>query len=193
MRKSILAFAFVVACLPFTAQAALVNFLAELSGEAELPSGSVMTDASGSAGLVLNDDTNQLSWAITFEGLESDFTAAHFHGPATAEQNASPVLSIVPTSRTQGDGVEDRGGLFINETDGRSGILLGSAPISSDEAGDLLDGLWYINIHSVDNGGGEIRGQVVRAVAVVPLPAAAWLFISALGFLGLRFRRRASA
>ena len=66
---------------------------------------------------------------------------------------------------------------------------IGDAVISGQQIDDLFAGLWYINIHSTTSGGGEIRGQV----NVVPLPAAAWLFGSALaGLAGFSRRRKAA-
>ena len=49
-------------------------------------------------------------------------------------------------------------------------------------------GLWYVNLHSDAFNGGEIRGQI----SVVPVPAAAWLFVSGLGMLGWMRRRQLS-
>ena len=47
-------------------------------------------------------------------------------------------------------------------------------------AGDATS--WYVNIHTAGHPGGEIRGQVnvTLAPAVVPLPGAVWVLISAL-------------
>jgi hypothetical protein len=40
--------------------------------------------------------------------------------------------------------------------------LTGVATINQTQAADLLAGRWYINLHTPNNPGGEIRGQVVR-------------------------------
>ena len=53
-----------------------------------------------------------------------------------------------------------------------------------------LGGMTYFNIHTVNFGGGEIRGQL----SAVPLPAALPLFptgLGALGLLGWRRKRKA--
>src|SRR4051812_39561914 len=53
----------------------------------------------------------------------------------------------------------------------------------------ILAGLSYINFHTVQFGGGEIRGQLNP----VPLPGALPLFASALGFAGWYGWRRKRA
>jgi hypothetical protein len=56
----------------------------------------------------------------------------------------------------------------------------------------LLGGATYFNIHTVMNGGGEIRGQLNP----VPLPTALPLFatgLGALGLLGWRRKKKAAA
>ena len=79
-----------------------------------------------------------LSWNITWGGLLGDETAAHFHGPAPPGMNAGVQVPI-----------------------GADSPSIGSAFITAAQAADLLDGLWYINIHTTLFPGGEIRGQVV--------------------------------
>ncbi len=51
---------------------------------------------------------------------------------------------------------------------------------------------YYFNIHTLGDPAGAIRGQIVAAadVAPIPLPAAAWMLLAALGLLGVRARRR---
>ena len=96
--------------------------------------------------------TNILSWNVSHSGLSSAVTDAHFHGPALPSQNAGVQVGL------------------------SSSPAMGSTVISPAQASDLLSGLWYINIHSNAFPGGEIRGQV----NVVPIPAALWLFGTAL-------------
>jgi hypothetical protein len=66
-----------------------------------------------------------------------------------------------------------------------SSPAIGSTNISAAQGADLLNGLWYINIHSEQFTGGEIRGQVL------PEPATAALLCGGMGTLLLRRRRRA--
>ena len=70
-----------------------------------------------------------------------------------------------------------------------SGAYSGSATITDLQEADLLNGLWYVNIHTTTSAGGEIRGQVYAVV--VPEPSTAVLL--ALGLVALaRFRPRSA-
>ena len=44
----------------------------------------------------------------------------------------------------------------------KGGVIFGSVTYPAAEATSLLAGLNYVNIHTVANGGGEIRGQLIR-------------------------------
>lgn len=129
----------------------------------------------GSATATLNSDDGEFKWFIAWEGLSGAATAGHFHGPALAGANAGIEVGFDHT---------------VNPT-------VGEAFLSTEQQGDLLDELWYINIHTDAFPGGEIRGQVLLVntvnAAAVPLPAGALLFAPALGGLFFAGRRKAAA
>ncbi|MBT8132317.1 MAG: VPLPA-CTERM sorting domain-containing protein [Gammaproteobacteria bacterium] len=145
------------------AQAATFNLTAFLDGAQANAGGGTGSSATGSASMTYDNVSGLFSWNISWTTLDGNVTVAHFHGPAQPGQNA---------------GVQ----VVIDELNSPSS---GSAMISAAQGGDLLAGLWYINIHSDLHPGGEIRGQVT----VVPVPAAIWMMLSGLGALGL-WRRR---
>jgi hypothetical protein len=109
---------------------------ARLTGSAEVP-GNPST-ATGTLEASLNRDTHLLRWTVAYSGLTGPVKAAHFHGPAVIGQNAG--VSI-PFSGSLGSPIE------------------GQATLTPEQAADLLAGKWYVNLHTANFPGGEIRGQ----------------------------------
>lgn len=118
-----------------------VQLTASLSGAAEVPP--VATAGSGSAFLTIANNT--LNYRVSFTNLTSNATGAHIHGPATRTQNAGVLIG------------------FSGVPGATSGTFSGSAALSAQNLFYLLNGLTYVNIHSANHGGGEIRGQVEPA------------------------------
>ena len=147
------------------AQATVIDLFATIDGAQANAGAGTGSAATGSATMTFDDVSSLFSWDISWSGLEGTVTVAHFHGPATPGQNAGVQVDIGAIS-------------------GLTSPSIGSTVIGTGQAADLLAGLWYVNIHSTQDPGGEIRGQV----QVVPVPAAAWLLLSALAML--RVRRR---
>lgn len=147
------------------ADAAIINWTADLAPESEVPPVTT-SDASGSATGSVNTLNGLLSWNIDWTGLTGPAVAAHFHAPATPQENAGIVVNIGAIS-------------------GLIPPTMGSTTISPPQVQGLLAGLWYINVHTEANPSGEIRGQV----ALVPLPATLPLLLAAAGTLGLARRR----
>jgi hypothetical protein len=124
------------------AQAAPVSFDVPLTGDQQVPP--VQSPGSGDAKLTYDADTHAVTWNITFSGLSSQATMAHFHGPAPAGKNAG-----VKTWLSQ------KGGMEV------SSPISGQATLSAADAKLFEAGEMYINVHTKDHPGGEIRGQVV--------------------------------
>jgi uncharacterized repeat protein (TIGR01451 family) len=115
-------------------------YTATLNAAQEVPANN--STATGQATLTqYPDGTGRLS--LYFSGLTSAQLAAHIHGPAAPGVNA-PVIINLPT------------GSFSDLQ-----ISLTSAQVQSLQAG-----LLYINVHSVNFPGGEIRGQFGAAGGV---------------------------
>ena len=70
------------------AQAAISSFKVPLSGAQCVPA--VDTSGTGTADLTYDPATRVVTWNITYSGLSSPTTMAHFHGPAKQGQNAPP-------------------------------------------------------------------------------------------------------
>lgn len=151
------------------ATATTYNLFASIDSGQEVPANNSL--ATGTGVMTYDDITNNLNWDISWSGLSGIATSMHFHGAASPTTNAGVQVNIGAIS-------------------GLSSHSIGSTTISVNQGNDLLDGLWYINIHTARYGGGEIRGQVVQ-VEAVPIPAAIWLFGSGLlGLTGMAARRK---
>ena len=112
------------------------EFAATIDGLQEVPP--VVTNGSGNGCFTLNSD-NTLSFNIEFSGLTGTETAAHIHGPAPPGANAGVQFGL-PTGSPKVGSV---------------------GPLSAQQVSDLQAGLYYVNIHSTTNPGGEIRGQII--------------------------------
>lgn len=129
--------------------AASQSFKVPLTGAQSVPP--VDTSGSGTASLTYDPATRVVSWDISYSGLSSAVTMAHFHGPAKAGQNA-PVLIWLTKQGTP-----------------PTNPITGSATLTPDQAKQFDAGDWYVNVHTQSHPAGEIRGQVVRPRADRPL------------------------
>jgi len=112
-------------------------FEATLSGAQEVPPNT--SSGSGQAELQWNRTSNVLSWKVTYTGLSGPVTAAHIHGPAPMGANAGVVVPFMT---------------------GASNTITGQTNLTTAQAADLASGRWYVNIHTAQFPGGEIRGQL---------------------------------
>lgn len=132
------------------------DFTAALSGTEQVPP--VDTEAQGSATATLDAAGTTLTLEGSYTGLSSALqevggSAAHVHEAPRGENG--PV--VVPLTITP------------DETDPLSGTFSGTATIGEGEGQlspeTLAANGYYVNIHTVDNPDGELRGQIT------PVPA----------------------
>jgi hypothetical protein len=103
----------------------------------------VFPSGTGTADLTYDPATRVVTWAVTYSGLSSPATMAHFHGPGQPGKNAPVVIWLTK----QGSPVESP----IN----------GQATLTPDQARQFEASDWYINIHTQAHPDGEIRGLVL--------------------------------
>jgi hypothetical protein len=115
-----------------------VTYNIQLKAADEVPTNS--SKGTGTADVTYNPATKLLTWKITYSGLTGPATMGHFHGPADPGKNA-PVVIAFPKADSP---------------------IEGSATLTAAQAADLAAGKLYINIHTAENKGGEIRGQVSK-------------------------------
>jgi len=142
-------------------------FVANLNGAQEVPP--TISNASGTATLLLSPDEKTARVSLNFAGLSSPQTAAHIHGPA-APGVSGPVLFPLPN------------GLV---SDFEIALLSGQVQ-------DLKNGLWYVNVHSNNFPNGEIRGQFqsVSSANSVGLNATKYVVNEGEGKLEILVRRQ---
>jgi hypothetical protein len=106
-----------------------------LSGQNEVP-----PNASGGSGTgKVELDGNVIKWNVSYSGMSGPVTAGHFHGPAQPGANAGVVVPFAGPLASP---------------------IIGSATLTPAQVDQVKQGLWYINLHTAANPGGELRGQV---------------------------------
>lgn len=116
-------------------------FSAHINAAQEVP-----TNASTGTGwgrLIYNETNQTLTWTVFFTGLTSAQTAAHIHAAAPIGSNAGVAVNL-------------------GTVGGTTGTITGSMVISDTLRDQIRSNQAYINIHTANFGGGEIRGQLAR-------------------------------
>jgi uncharacterized protein (TIGR03118 family) len=117
-------------------------FVATLNGAQEVPANA--TTGRGVGIVLLNSAETSAQVSLYFTGLTTPAQAAHIHGPAPAGTNA-PILfpfASVPAATS---------GSVNNVT----------IALTPTQVQQLKAGLFYMNVHTTTNPGGEIRGQIL--------------------------------
>jgi hypothetical protein len=145
-------------------QAAIINFDLSPSGSGaaiglsplnEVPVATNSTGSGNALALLFDTDTSILSFAIGYGSaagytdLTAPATGMHIHGPAQVGSNAPVVINLGPNHFPAADPT-------------KGGVIFGSVVVPTNVVPDLIAGLHYINIHTTNYPGGEIRGQLVR-------------------------------
>jgi hypothetical protein len=126
------------------------SFGARLDVAQEVPAPVGVVTPSGTAALTLRTAANggaELLFEITVDGLSGPSTAAHFHLGAVG---------------VRGGVVRDIHSEFVNGT--ASGVwrsTVQTQPLTPALLKALLTGGLYLNVHTMMNPAGEIRGQVL--------------------------------
>ena len=106
----------------------------------------VPNTAAGTATVIYDKPSGELTWDIQWNDLSGPATAMHLHGAADLGDPAGVQVDIGGNS-------------------GLTSPSVGMDSITSAQAAELEAGLWYVNIHTAANGAGEIRGQLQELVA----------------------------
>jgi hypothetical protein len=82
-----------------------------------------------------------VSWSVTYSGLSGPPAAAHIHCGAAAGANA---------------------GVAVDLGKNLASPIQGSGTMTDAQMADLQAGKCYVNIHTANNKGGELRGQLAK-------------------------------
>ncbi len=160
--------------------------------------------AYGFAYLTLNPAMTALSMVIQIfnidvTGLQTpndtndNLQAAHIHAPAPPGSNAGvrwgffglPFNDTTPTDTMVTPFIGGVGGTFTTKWDDPEG----NGTTLSAQLGNLFAGLAYLNFHTVQFGGGEIRGQILPAPEGGSTMALLGFTAVGLAFIRARVRR----
>ena len=95
----------------------------------------------GFAFVTVNSDTRMVEIAGTYSGMTSAVSAAHLHGLGAPGATADVLITLTASGGTEGS-------------------ISGSGVLTETEFAGLVAGQTYINVHTANNGDGEIRSQV---------------------------------
>jgi hypothetical protein len=190
----VLAVATALMLLVPAAYAIPVTFVGNLTGANEVPP--VPSSATGLATVVLDAAAQTLQINATFSGLTSNTNAAHIHCCAPLGTNAGvattvPAFPGFPLGVTSGSFTSAVFDLTQPTIYNPAFVTLQGGLTQAEAAliAGILNGTTYLNIHTVNFPGGEIRGQL----QAVPEPTTLLLLgttMAGLGLAGWKRRRQ---
>jgi hypothetical protein len=126
-----------------------------MSGAQETPA--VPSTAIGYMDVSYSKETKLLTYKVTWSGLADSVSLMHIHGLSPVSYAANVVQNIV--TPTNGIYPQKTSGKFTYHKSGTlSGTLLADGIVVRED--NILNGMYYINIHTSVYPSGEIRGQI---------------------------------
>ena len=138
-----------------SAQAQVIRLSATLTGGQETPL--VLTGAYATAAVTVDMGTQTVTWSIDVFNLPSGINNAHFHVAPVGIAGPTVVNIPFPANVSNDFNLSGSATSANLNVRGDQGIRSWEDFIQS-----LVGGQTYLNIHTNVNGGGEIRGQVLR-------------------------------
>ncbi len=200
-------------CLCGTVASAETILFANLTNAQENPPAVPMTTtgdprpaSGGTAMFILNDAMTSLSFAVTINNIDftgtqtsdpnDNLTLAHIHAPAPPGQNAGVVWGFIgmpfndtnPTDTVVMPFTTGVGGMVMTKWDAPEG----NNTTLAAQLANILANRSYINFHTVQFPGGEVRGQIlVQDGPTAPVPEPSTMLMVGFGSAALvRYARR---
>jgi hypothetical protein len=140
-------------CVSTASKQPIQKFTAKLTGSQEVPA--KKTSSSGNVELVMSSDNKVLNYKLVVMNI-SKVTVAHIHEGKTGIKG--PVLVTLTRFETPAfrvNGILSQGNITIDKLEG---------PLTGKQIADLTkqmsSGNTYVNVHTLQNPDGEIRGQI---------------------------------
>lgn len=147
-------FAFVLSsCEPDAEQKRVTDFSKSgiiMSGAQEFPANN--STAIGTLDVFYTKETRLLSYTFRWSGLTGPVIASHIHGVSPLGYNAGVVQTFNLANIVRCNAAS------TTACGSYSGTFLVDGVVVKEE--DLLNGMYYVNVHTSAFPGGEIRGQI---------------------------------
>jgi hypothetical protein len=138
---SLLAVLFLAGCSLYLSEPRVpkTNLRANLNGSNEVPP--TQSRGNGYFEAVYRPSTKVLEYRLNLVGLTGPITMGYLHGPANPGDNAQQVapINIAIYDNTIWDGVT----------------------LTEEQAAEVIAGLWYVEVRTIQYPDGEIRGQIL--------------------------------
>ena len=134
------------------------TFTAALNGANERPD-AVDTDATGTATFTVDGQT--VDFSITVNDIVGA-RLAHIHGPAAADGSDAAGVAVTLLVAIPAPGTDISAGVLSSGTFPSASYALSQGVVLDSVLAWMRSNRAYVNVHTVANGGGEIRGTIVR-------------------------------
>lgn len=142
-----------------TAPATTMQVSGTLSSANEIPAITPVPAATGSFTGTYDPTTKTLAYTLTFSNLSSNATAAHLHFGDAKHHGAVWLPLTVPMPAATSGTIT--GSAILTTTAATAATSTSPASPAVSQPDSLTMGHVYANIHTANNGGGEVRANVV--------------------------------